>query len=344
MADMRFRQVVSWVLAAFVIVAAATFGSGAIAQPGPAGAVKAAGALSHVTAMTGAAAPNVAKPPPAQSPGANGIVGWLTPLVAMLAAGLLAGFAAGIFGIGGGFIVVPALFIVLPLLGGDHAQYAHIAIGTSAATIIVTSIRSVRSHAKRGAVDFEVLKSWAPWIVLGDGVGVLLAGHVDGKVLTLIFAGGVMLMSINFLVPKLGDRVLTDHMPSGAMRVGIAGGLGAFSSLLGIGGGTIAIMVMTLCGRSIHKAVATASGVGTLIAIPSAIGFAIIGFKEGGLPWGSLGFVNLPAAIAVASMSVLTAPLGVAAAHSLPSPVLKRSFGLYLIFISALMFKNAMKI
>ena len=101
---------------------------------------------------------------------------------------------------------------------------------------------------------------------------------------------------------------------------------------------------MTLCGRSIHKAVATASGVGTLIAIPSAIGFAIIGLKEAGLPWGSLGFVNLPAAIAVASMSVLTAPLGVAAAHSLPSPVLKRSFGLYLIFISALMFKNAMKI
>eukprot|EP01040_Poterioochromonas_malhamensis_P023111 gene23111-28246_t len=133
-------------------------------------------------------------------------------------------------------------------------------------------------------------------------------------------------------------------MPSGAMRVGIAGGLGAFSSLLGIGGGTIAIMVMTLCGRSIHKAVATASGIGTLIAIPSAIGFAIIGFKEAGLPWGSLGYVNLPAAIAVASMSVLTAPLGVAAAHSLPSPVLKRSFGLYLIFISALMFKNAMKI
>ena len=257
MTELRVQQVLSWVLAAFVILAAATFGSGAMAQPGPAGAVKAAGALSHVTAMTGGAASNLTKAPPVQSPGANGVMGWLTPLVAMLAAGLLAGFAAGIFGIGGGFIVVPALFIVLPLLGGDHAQYAHIAIGTSAATIIVTSIRSVRSHAKRGAVDFEVLKSWAPWIVLGDGVGVLLAGHVDGKVLTLIFAGGVMLMSINFLVPKLGDRVLTDHMPSGAMRVGIAGGLGAFSSLLGIGGGTIAIMVMTLCGRSIHKAVAT---------------------------------------------------------------------------------------
>lgn len=269
---------------------------------------------------------------------------WLVPLVALLAAGLLAGFAAGIFGIGGGFVVVPALFLVLPLLGGDKAQYAHVAIGTSASTIIITSIRSLRSHAKRGAVEFEVLKSWAPWVVLGCGVGVLLADHVNGKVLTMIFAVGVLLMSLNFLVPKLGNKVVTDEMPGGVLRVGIAGGLGTFSSLLGIGGGTIAIMVMTLCGRSIHRAIATASGIGTLIAVPSAIGFAIIGFGEPGLPWGSLGFVNVPAALAIASMSVLTAPLGVAAAHSLPSAMLKRIFGIYLVVIAIIMFKNAMKI
>jgi uncharacterized protein len=223
-------------------------------------------------------------------------LGWILPLVAMLAAGLLAGFAAGIFGIGGGFVVVPALFLVLPLLGGLKAQYAHIAIGTSAATIIVTSIRSVTSHAKRGAVEFEVLKTWAPWLVLGDGLGVVLAGHVDGKVLTLIFASGVLLMSVCFLIPKLSEKVLSPHMPGGALRAGIAGGLGTFSSLLGIGGGTIAIMVMTFCGRSIHRAIATASGIGALIAIPSAIGFVLIGLKQTGLPWGSLGYVNLPAA------------------------------------------------
>lgn len=272
-----------------------------------------------------------------------GEVSWVAPLAAMLAAGLLAGFAAGIFGIGGGFVVVPALFIVLPLLGGAKAQYAHVAIGTSAATIIVTSIRSVRSHAKRGAVDFEILKSWAPWIVIGACLGVLLAGHIDGRGLTLIFATGVMLMSVNFLVPGIGDRVVSQTMPSGVLRVGIAGGLGGFSSLLGIGGGTIAITVMTLCGRSIHRAIATASGIGTLIAVPSAIGFVIIGLKQTGLPWGSLGYVNLPAAVAVASMSVLTAPLGVAAAHSLPAKTLKRVFGIYLVFIALLMFKNALK-
>lgn len=267
----------------------------------------------------------------------------IIPLVSMLAAGLFAGFAAGIFGIGGGFVVVPALFVVLPLLGGTHDAIAHVAIGTSAATIIVTSIRSLLAHAKRGAVEFEILRTWAPWIILGDGVGVMLAGHVDGKVLTMIFAIGVFCMSLNFLVPKLGGKVISDTMPGGIARVGIAGGLGTFSALLGIGGGTIAIMVMTLCGRSIHRAIATASGVGTLIAIPSAIGFALIGLKETGLPWGSMGYVNVPATLAIASMSVLTAPLGVAAAHNLPAHILKRVFGVYLIIIAVIMFKNALK-
>src|SRR5271156_3058016 len=110
---------------------------------------------------------------------------WVLPLAAMLAAGLVAGFAAGLFGIGGGFVVVPALFVVLPLLGGVKAQYAHIAVGTSAATIIVTSIRSLRAHARRGAVEWDILKSWAPWVVLGSMLGVVLASHVDGRDLSL---------------------------------------------------------------------------------------------------------------------------------------------------------------
>ncbi len=266
----------------------------------------------------------------------------LLPFVALLGAGLVAGFAAGIFGIGGGFVVVPALYLVLPLLGGDKAEYAHVAIGTSAATIIATSIRSLRSHARRGAVDFDVLKSWAPWLIVGDAVGVMLAGRFDGHVLLMVFAIGVALMSLNFLLPKVGDRVVSQTMPGGPLRLGIAGGLGTFSSLLGIGGGTIAIMVMTLCGRSIHRAIATASGIGTLIAIPSAIGFAIIGFGKAGLPWGSLGYINIPATIAIASMSILTAPYGVAAAHSLPAAMLKRIFGAYLIVIAFVMFRNAM--
>jgi uncharacterized membrane protein YfcA len=271
------------------------------------------------------------------------VMTWLIPLVAMLAAGLLAGFAAGIFGIGGGFVVVPALLVVLPLLGGTKDAIAHVAIGTSAATIIVTSIRSLLAHAKRGAVEFEVLKAWAPWIILGCGAGVLLASHVDGTTLKMIFGGGVILMSLNFLLPKVSGKVLSEDMPSGILRVGIAGGLGTFSSLLGIGGGTIAIMVMTLCGRTIHRAIATASGIGTLIAIPTTIGFAIIGLKEGGLPWGSFGYINIPATLAISCMSMLTAPLGVAAAHSLPAGPLKKIFGVYLLIIGALMLRAGLK-
>ena len=267
----------------------------------------------------------------------------IVPLVGLLAAGLLAGFAAGLFGIGGGFVVVPALFVVLPLLGGSPSEYAHVAVGTSAATIIVTSIRSLRSHAKRGAVDFEMLRGWAPWIVGGAILGVMLADRIDGRALTAIFATGVLLMSVNFLVPRFGDRVVSQTMPVGPLRASIAGGLGTFSALLGIGGGTIAIMVMTLCGRTIHRAIATAAGIGTLIAVPSAVGFVVIGLHTPGLPWGSLGYVNLPATAAVASMSMLTAPLGVAAAHSLPAVPLKRTFGIYLLLIGGLMLRNALR-
>jgi uncharacterized membrane protein YfcA len=269
---------------------------------------------------------------------------WLVPLGAMLAAGLAAGFTAGIFGVGGGFVVVPALFVVLPLLGGLRQEYAHTAIGTSAATIVITSVRSLTSHARRGAVEFEVLRTWAPWIVIGASLGVILAGRVDGRVLTLIFAGGVLLMSLNFLLPRVSGRAVSDQMPSGAARASIAGGLGAFSSLLGIGGGVVAILVMTLCGRSIQRAIATASGIGVLIAVPSAVGFALIGLSRTGLPWGSFGYVNLPALAAVSSMSVLTAPLGVSAAHSLPAATLKSVFGVYLVVIAVVMFRNAMKL
>ena len=265
----------------------------------------------------------------------------LISLLALFAAGLAAGFAAGLFGIGGGFVVVPALLLVLPLLGGEHATFAHVAIGTSAATIVFTSLRSLAAHARRGAVEFAVLRSWAPWLVIGTAVGVALADRIDGRALLTIFAGGVLLMSLNFLLPQLSDRVVSDQMPGGVARLGIAGGLGTFSSLLGIGGGTIAIMVMTLCGRTIHRAIATASGVGTLIAVPSAIGFMLIGLSQPGLPWGSIGYVNLPATAAVAAASVLSAPWGVATAHRLDAAVLKRAFGLYLIAIGIAMARKA---
>jgi uncharacterized membrane protein YfcA len=261
--------------------------------------------------------------------------GVLVPLMALLVSGLAAGFAAGLFGIGGGFVVVPALMAVLPLLGGTKAELAHVAIGTSAATIIVTALRSTHAHAKRGAVDFDVLKSWAPWLVLGSAAGVLLAARVSGAGLVVIFGTGVVLMSIHFLFPVLAGRQISDTMPGGAVRMGIAGGLGTFSSMLGIGGGTIAIIVMTLCGKSIHKAIATAAGIGVLIGVPTALGFALIGLGAPAhdLPWGSLGYVNMPATVAISAMTLVSAPWGVAAAHKLNPVALRTIFGIYLLVL-----------
>lgn len=258
---------------------------------------------------------------------------WLVPLVALLVAGLLAGFAAGIFGIGGGFVVVPALLVVLPLLGGNHAEWAHVAIGTSAATIIATAIRSTHAHAKRGAVDFAVLKAWAPGLVLGSSAGVVLASHVSGAVLVTVFGAGVSLMSIHFLFPLLATRQVSNEMPGGVVLASISGGLGTFSSMLGVGGGTIAIIVMTLCGKSIHKAIATAAGIGVLIAVPTAIGFGIIGYRVPDLPWGSLGYINVPATVAIVAATMISAPWGVAAAHKLNPMMLRTVFGMYLLFL-----------
>lgn len=260
----------------------------------------------------------------------------------LLGAGVVAGFAAGLFGIGGGFVVVPALFAVLPMLGAGEAELAHVAIGTSLATIVVTSLRSVQAHAKRGAVDFDILKAWAPWIVGGVGAGVLLASRVSGNGLATIFGVGVAVMALHFLFPILARRQLAEAMPSGAARAGIAGGLGAFSSLLGIGGGTIAIIVMTLCGKTIHHAIATAAGIGVIIALPGMIGFMVIGDGAVGLPTGSIGFVNVPAALIITSTSILTAPWGAAAAHKLSPAMLVRVFGIYLLAIGALMIRNGL--
>jgi len=268
----------------------------------------------------------------------------LIPTIAMLGAGLLAGFAAGLFGIGGGFVVVPALFSVLHLLGGDVASHPHVAIGTSLATIVFTSIRSVQAHARKGAVDFEILRTWAPWIVLGVAGGVLLANVVDGRALAMTFAVGVFLMSLHFLFPVLAGRQISDQMPRGITRASVAGGLGTLSSLLGIGGGTIAVIVMTMCGRSIHRAIATAAGFGFIIAVPGAIGFALIGRGENDLPLGSIGYVNLIAVVAISVTSMLTAPLGASAAHALPPALLKRAFAIYLMVVAGLMFRDALQL
>lgn len=264
-------------------------------------------------------------------------------LAALVAAGALAGVTAGLFGNGGGFVVVPALLAVFPFFTEDHTDLMRVAIGTSLASIIISSARSVQAHRKRGAVDFQVLKSWALWLLVGVGLGVALASIVNSDNLIAIFATGVLAYSIYFLFPHLFvRREPRDHMPGGAGKAALATFLGGFSSLLGIGGGTITVITMVMCNRPVHQAVATAAGVGFIIGLPGAIGFALLGANATNLPWGSLGYINVPALIAIAAASIITAPYGAKWAHNLDELRLKRLFGVYLIIVSMAMYYKAM--
>ncbi|MEM0952794.1 MAG: sulfite exporter TauE/SafE family protein [Pseudomonadota bacterium] len=265
---------------------------------------------------------------------------YLTPL-ALLGAGAIAGLTSGLFGVGGGFIVVPAMLLVFSLLLDVGPHDLLVAIGTSLATIVVTSLRAVQAHRQRGAVDFDVLKGWAPSLVIGVLIGLLIAGNVTTSTLLLLFATGVLLYSFYFLRPEfVVKREKHYSLPVGAGRAVLGSGLAAFSALLGIGGGTPFVVMMVVCGRPVHTAVATAAGVGFLIALPGAIGFMLLGLGQDDLPPGSMGYVNVPAFAVIAATSVFTAPVGARWAHALSEFHLRRAFGLYLLVISATMFNK----
>lgn len=261
-------------------------------------------------------------------------------LLTLALAGGAAGITAGLFGNGGGFVVVPALVFVFSFLEDPNPDLIFVAIGTSLATIVISSARAVKAHHSRGAVDFDVLQSWALWLVLGVILGLAIASITDGDQLYVVFAVGVFFYSLYFLFPDAvaPNASSTPNMPSGFSRASLASLLGGFSALLGIGGGTVTVITMVTCRRPIYQAVATASGVGFIIGLAGAIGFALMGLGKSGLPYGSVGYVNLPALVTVGAMSILTAPIGARWAHSLNEKNLKRLFGVYLILVSIAMF------
>ena len=178
--------------------------------------------------------------------------------------------------------------------------------------------------------------------MIGVSIGLIIASRVRADELYLLFATGVLLYAMYFLFPKLIESLnIKTSMPKGLTRAGLVSFLGGFSSLLGIGGGTITVITMVTCGRQIYQAVATAAGVGFIIGISGTIGFIILGLNKTGLPAGSLGYINIPALLLAGLGSILTAPLGVKWAHNLDENKLKRLFGLYLIAVSAAMFWKA---
>jgi uncharacterized membrane protein YfcA len=265
-------------------------------------------------------------------------------VLTLCVAGAVAGITSGLFGNGGGFVVVPALLAVFPFFTPESEELVKVAIGTSLASIVVSSLRSVMAHKKRGAVDFEVLKSWAVWIVLGVIGGLAIAHHTSSTGLTIVFAAGVLVYSIYFLFPDFVVRPgMTFSMPKGIGKAIFAFILGGFSALLGIGGGTPTVITMVVCRRTIQQAVATASGVGFLIGLPGALGFLFMtNNNPGAMPVGTIGFINLPALIAISVGSIFTAPIGASMAHSFSEKMLKRLFGIYLVIVSIAMFTKAL--
>lgn len=254
--------------------------------------------------------------------------------VGLVLAGCLTGVLAGLFGVGGGMFLVPALYEVFRILDVDESVRTHLCIGTSLAVIIPTSIRSYRAHRRKGAVDDKVLALWAAPVVIGVVLGAFLAAIVSGDVLKFVFAL-VLLLSGAKMLSGRDDWRLGETLPGpNAMRA-VGGGVGVLSTLMGIGGGNLSNVFLTLYNRPIHNAVATSSGLGVLISIPAAIGYVIIGWPHmSELPFGSLGFVSLLGFALMAPVSMLTAPLGVAIAHRFSKRRLEVVFGLYQLLIA----------
>ena len=216
------------------------------------------------------------------------------------------------------------------------------AIGTSLASIVISSARSVQAHKKKNAVDFSILKEWSVWLVVGVLFGLYIASKTSSDVLIIVFASGVLAYSIYFLFPNLfAGKTDSLDMPQGVAKAGLASFLGGFSALLGIGGGTITVMTMVICNRTVHQAVATAAGVGFIIGLPGAIGFMLMGHDVQHLPYGTFGYINIPALVAISIGSIFTAPIGAKWAHSLDEVSLKRMFGIYLVIVSVCMFYKA---
>lgn len=259
------------------------------------------------------------------------------PLVGVLVVtGCIAGVLAGLLGVGGGIIVVPVLFTMLGLIDIDASVRMHVAVGTSLASIVVTSLISARSHHRRGAVDITLLRSWWPWIFLGSVAGTLIAGAVDGPVLSMVFAVVALSVAL-YMALTAADFRLRENLPRGIAGQSSGFLIGGLSAMMGIGGGTLCVPYFNAFGFPVHRAVGTAAAIGLIIAIPATIGFVLTGWGIPALPQASVGHVNLLGLVLIAPFTSLTAPLGVRLAHNLSPRVLKLLFALFLFATAARM-------
>ena len=263
----------------------------------------------------------------------------LLPMLALLLAiGAFAGVIAGLLGVGGGIILVPAFYYAFAGLGHDGPDLMRVCLATSLATIIVTSLRSVLAHHRKGAVDWGILRGWAPGIAAGAVAGVLAVAQLRTPALQLIF-GSLALAVACYLGLGRAEWRLGLAMPGGPRRAMLAPLVGFLSVLMGIGGGSFGVPLMSLYGTPIHRAVATAAGFGLVIAVPSVAGFLMTSVS--GAPPYTIGAVNLPAFGVIIAMTLITAPWGVRLAHATDPAPLRRIFAVFLGLVAINMLRKA---
>lgn len=262
----------------------------------------------------------------------------LPTLLLYLTLGAFAGVMAGMLGVGGGLIIVPVLAWIFHHQHISDAVIMHLAIGTSLATIVVTSISSVRAHQRRRAVLWPVFWRLTPGIVIGAWVGAAIADMLPSAVLSKVFAIFVLTVAAQM---GFGAKPAPHRELPGAMGMTAAGGvIGGVSAIVGIGGGSLTVPFLTWCNTAIRQAVATSAACGLPIALAGALGFIMTGLNASSLPAWSLGYVYGPALLGIAMTSMLSAPFGARLAHTLPTQILKKVFAIFLAIIGARMLLN----
>ncbi|WP_036536105.1 sulfite exporter TauE/SafE family protein [Oceanobacter kriegii] len=254
----------------------------------------------------------------------------LPTLLALIATGIFAGILAGLLGVGGGIVIVPVLFFLFQGFGVSPESAMVIATATSLATIVPTSVSSIRSHHKKGNVDFDLLKRWAPLILVGVLVGSWLVTRVDGHWFTLLFGVIATLSALNMLF-RTGKAALFQQLP-GRVGQGVMGTcIGFFSSMVGIGGGTISVPLLTLYNYPAHRAVGTAAAIGLIISLPGALTMLAVGTTPADAPAGTFGLVNLIGFVCIVPLTTLFAPVGASLAARLDAAKLKKVFAVVLL-------------
>lgn len=253
---------------------------------------------------------------------------YLIPL--LIITGAFAGVLAGLLGVGGGIIIVPFLFHLLTGFGLSASLAMPVAVGTSLSTIILTSIVSARNHYAKGGVDMSLVKTWLIPVLIGVVLGSLTASIVDGVIVKMIFGIMLVLVSIHMLASSHWKLEFFKHLPQRFLQFFLAIQVGGLSALLGIGGGTLMVPLLTLFSFPIHRAVSTASVFGLIISVPATIVYILNGWNIEGLPPMSTGYVNWLIFIILVPFTMWFAPLGVKLAYRLNVPQLKRAFALFL--------------